>query len=513
MPSYILRRLLQSVLILLGASFIVYLLVAFSGDPLEELRASNAKNKDELIAARTRLLNLDTPVVPRYFLWLGGAVKCLIPFAGQCDLGSNLKGQAVTAALASAIPSTLQLVVAATVLAILLGITIGILTALRQYSGFDYLITFTTFLFFSLPVFWVAVLLKEFGAIRFNDFLKDPTLSWSAMSVVGLVIGVIAWLVATGSQARRLAFLAGGFAVGFGVAYYLSASKWFLYPGLGVPLIAIFGLAIAVVSTILFAGLNNRRALYSTFIVVGIGIVVVLVIDPLLNRATLLLMVGLALGAVATGLLVGFLMGGYDRGQSMKAAALTAFGVAALTALDKVFRVWPSYMAHPRVNGRPISTIGASTTGLPEDFWFQFIDRYTHYLLPTAALLLISLASYTRYSRASMLEVMGQDYVRTARAKGLPERVVVTRHAFRNALIPIATIVAFDIGGLLGGAVITENIFSISGMGTLFIQGVRHVDPNPVMGFFLVTGLMAVFFNLIADLAYSALDPRVRVKA
>ena len=112
-----------------------------------------------------------------------------------------------------------------------------------------------------------------------------------------------------------------------------------------------------------------------------------------------------------------------------------------------------------------------------------------------------------------MLEVMGQDYVRTARAKGLPERVVITRHAFRNALIPIATIVAIDIGAMLGGAVITESIFSIPGMGTLFIQGVRLVDPNPVMGFFVVVGLMAVTFNMIADLAYSALDPRVRVKA
>ncbi|MBO9570263.1 MAG: ABC transporter permease, partial [Cellulomonas iranensis] len=121
--------------------------------------------------------------------------------------------------------------------------------------------------------------------------------------------------------------------------------------------------------------------------------------------------------------------------------------------------------------------------------------------------------SYTRYSRASMLEVMGQDYVRTARAKGLPERVVVVRHAFRNALIPLATIVAYDIGGLLGGAVITENVFSFKGMGALFINGLSHQDPNPVMGTFLVVGITAVVFNLLADLAYSALDPRVRVKA
>jgi peptide/nickel transport system permease protein len=103
--------------------------------------------------------------------------------------------------------------------------------------------------------------------------------------------------------------------------------------------------------------------------------------------------------------------------------------------------------------------------------------------------------------------------VRTGRAKGLSERVVVTRHAFRNALIPLATIVAIDIGALIGGAVITESVFSFKGMGNLFLSGVRDHSPNPVMGVFLVTGITAVVFNLIADLGYSALDPRVRVKA
>jgi peptide/nickel transport system permease protein len=80
-------------------------------------------------------------------------------------------------------------------------------------------------------------------------------------------------------------------------------------------------------------------------------------------------------------------------------------------------------------------------------------------------------------------------------------------------LIPIATIVAFDIGGLIGGAVITENVFAFAGMGQLFIQSLQRVDPNPVMGVFLVTGIVALAFNLVADLVYSALDPRVRVKA
>ena len=87
------------------------------------------------------------------------------------------------------------------------------------------------------------------------------------------------------------------------------------------------------------------------------------------------------------------------------------------------------------------------------------------------------------------------------------------RHAFRNALIPLATLVAYDIGGLIGGAIITESVFAFTGMGQLFIQSVRNVDPNPVMGVFLITGIVAMIFNLIADLVYSVLDPRVRVKA
>lgn len=512
MPTFILRRLLASVLILLGASFIVYMLVTLAGDPLRELRESNARNKDELIAARTALLHLDVPVVPRYFGWLKGAAGCITPYLGTCDLGSNLKGQAVTAQLSSAIPSTLQLVTTALLLAIVVGVAIGIITALRQYSGFDYLVTFVTFLFFSLPVFWVAVLLKEFGAIRFNDFLAAPHLAPSVIAAVGVVVAVLAVLIVTGSRARRALLALGSGAVAAGIALYLSASQWFAYPGLGAPLIAVLGAGIAVTVTAVLAGLQNRQALWSALIVVGMAVVAMFALRPALDRATIWLIFGLGVLAVAVGAGVGYLMGGYDRRQSMKVAGLTSFLVAGLVLLDRFFVAWPTYMDNARVRDRPIATIGSQTANLGGDFWLSGIDKYTHLILPTAALILISLASYTRYSRASMLEVMGQDYVRTARAKGMPERVVIMRHAFRNALIPIATIVAFDIGFLLGGAVITEYVFSFSGMGAMFAQGLRQIDPNPVMGFFLVTGITAVVFNLLADLAYSVLDPRVRVK-
>jgi peptide/nickel transport system permease protein len=141
----------------------------------------------------------------------------------------------------------------------------------------------------------------------------------------------------------------------------------------------------------------------------------------------------------------------------------------------------------------------------------RMLDSSTHLILPTAALMIISVAGYTRYTRATLLEVLNQDYVRTARAKGLPETTVIMRHAFRNTLIPIATIVAFDFGGVIGGAIITERVFAWQGMGALFNQGLREVDVNLVMGVFLVTGVAAVIFNILADLAYSALDPRIRI--
>ncbi|GIG40406.1 ABC transporter permease [Cellulomonas phragmiteti] len=509
MTSYVLRRLGVSLLILLGASFLVYQLVAISGDPLAEFRESNRPNREQLMEQRTALLNLDVPAPLRYFIWLSGAARCVVP--GQCDLGRTLQGQEVTAALSSAIPTTLQLVAGATVLAIVIGISIGIVTALRQYSAFDYGVTFFTFLFFSLPVFWVAVLLKEFGAIRFNDFLADPVVPLPTVVGVGLVSGLVWAVVIGGSLRRRLLTFAVAAVVGGGVLWYLGATQWFRYPGLGPALVVVTGVGIAVGITTLLAGLQNRRALYSALITVGLGVVAMFALRPLLDRATLPLIVVLGVAAVAAGVLVGRLMGGYDYRQSMKVAGLTSFFVAALVMLDRMMISWPAYVR--LVRGRPIATIGSETPNLSDDFWILGIDKFTHLVLPTAALLLISLASYTRYSRASMLEVMGQDYVRTARAKGLPERVVVVRHAFRNALIPLATIVAFDIGGLLGGAVITERVFSFKGMGQTFITGLTLQDPNPIMGVFLVVGITAVVFNLLADLAYSALDPRVRVKS
>ena len=121
-----------------------------------------------------------------------------------------------------------------------------------------------------------------------------------------------------------------------------------------------------------------------------------------------------------------------------------------------------------------------------------------------------SIATYSRFMRASMLEVVNADYVRTARAKGLNERRVTMKHAFRNALIPLVTLVALNFGALLGGAIVTETIFALDGMGLFFINSLNGGDPYPVMAFLMVTAVFVILFNLIADIAYGWLDPRVR---
>jgi peptide/nickel transport system permease protein len=134
MGMFLLRRFFSSVVILFGATYIMYILTAYSGDPLEDLTQSTARNKEELIARRVEILNLDVPPYLRYFLWLGGVLKL---FIGQIDLGQNINGLEVTDLLGIAAVSTLTLVTTASILSIFLGVMVGIVTALRQYSRFD----------------------------------------------------------------------------------------------------------------------------------------------------------------------------------------------------------------------------------------------------------------------------------------------------------------------------------------------------------------------------------------
>jgi peptide/nickel transport system permease protein len=138
------------------------------------------------------------------------------------------------------------------------------------------------------------------------------------------------------------------------------------------------------------------------------------------------------------------------------------------------------------------------------------LDVAKHLLLPLGIATFGSLAGLSRYTRSTMLEVLGQDYITTARAKGLSERVVIYRHALRNALLPVITLLGFSLPGLIGGSVIFETIFAIPGMGQLFYMGVMSRDYPLVMGILVIGAFLTLVGNLLADLAYALADPRIR---
>jgi peptide/nickel transport system permease protein len=138
------------------------------------------------------------------------------------------------------------------------------------------------------------------------------------------------------------------------------------------------------------------------------------------------------------------------------------------------------------------------------------IDRLQHIALPVIGLSIVSFALYSRFMRASMLDVINSDYVRTARAKGLPERRVIVRHIVRNALIPLVTVSALNLSALLSGAIVTETVFSLDGIGFYFVNELGQQDVNAVMAYLMVTAVIIVFFNLVADIVYGVLDPRIR---
>lgn len=504
MLRFILRRLGISALVLLLGSLFLYFITVFSGDPLEDLRESRAPNRDQLMDARIRYMNLDMPWYQRYWTWLIGVGRCITL---NCDLGTDSQGRDIGTQLINSASSTLRLVTLATILAIIIGITMGILAAIRQYSGFDYAVTFAAFLFFSLPVFWVAVLLKDYGAIRFNNWIADPSVSLTMAIVLALLAAFMLSSIAGGDMRRRLTTGGVSAVFIFGALLYFDQVGWWRQPALGLGLIVLIAAAAGLLLTYITTGTSNRRVLYASLTTVGAGVVGFLVFQGWITEPTTLLLLLMLAISVAVAIIVGALWGGFDKGVAIWVSIGTAATFALMTAMDQLLRNWGPFLER---KPRPISTIGSGSPNFEGPYWTGVWDWGVQLILPTIVLTVISLASYSRYTRASMLETTRQDYVRTARSKGLSERVVISKHALRNALIPITTIVAFDFAALIGGAVVTETVFGWSGMGAMFQAGLTRVDPGPVMAFYLVTGTAAVLMNMIADITYAFLDPRIR---
>jgi peptide/nickel transport system permease protein len=154
---------------------------------------------------------------------------------------------------------------------------------------------------------------------------------------------------------------------------------------------------------------------------------------------------------------------------------------------------------------------GETSPGVVDGVGYQILDRLRHLILPSLTLALMSAAGYSRYQRNAMLDVLGQDFIRTARAKGLTRRRALVKHGLRTALIPLATLFAYGVAGLVTGAVFVEKIFGWHGMGEWLVQGITTQDTNIIAAITLFSGSVVLLAGLLSDVFYAALDPRVRV--
>jgi len=168
--------------------------------------------------------------------------------------------------------------------------------------------------------------------------------------------------------------------------------------------------------------------------------------------------------------------------------------------LQDIFGVWLRWLP----------TSGTGSYGAVLSPFASLIDHLQHLILPVIALSILFIAGWSRYMRSSMIEVVKQDYMRTARAKGVGTRALLVRHALRNAVIPLITIVALDFGAIAGGATITEGVFAWPGMGLLFIDSLDRRDYPVLIAMLMLSAFFVIAFNLIADILYAVMDPRIR---
>lgn len=187
----------------------------------------------------------------------------------------------------------------------------------------------------------------------------------------------------------------------------------------------------------------------------------------------------------------------------------TVFSIVGISAPSFFFGLILIYLFSVKLDWFPINgmiTPGSTATGIA-----RYKDIINHMVLPATVLTIASLASLVRYIRTSMIEVINQDYIRTARSKGLKEKVVIYRHAFRNALLPIVTLVGLTIPGLFSGAVILERVFIWPGIGNVLMDAITNRDYNLVMALNMFFAMLTLLGNLLADIGYAVVDPRIKV--
>lgn len=232
----------------------------------------------------------------------------------------------------------------------------------------------------------------------------------------------------------------------------------------------------------------------------------------------LLVTVKLVVPAVILSVLIGVVVGVISAVRQYKPVDHVSTGLAYLFFSTPVFvlgLLLKDFLAvdvNRAVGHTVLFTVGESTPGIT-GAWNVFVNEVQHAVLPVITLTLVTCATWSRFQRAAMLDVLNSDYIRLARAKGLSPRRVLFVHALRNALIPLTTVVAIDFAALIGGAVVTEIVFSWNGMGQFLFNGLTGAespDVYAVSGWLIVAGTAVVVFNILADLLYGVLDPRIR---
>jgi peptide/nickel transport system permease protein len=224
--------------------------------------------------------------------------------------------------------------------------------------------------------------------------------------------------------------------------------------------------------------------------------------------ATLLLVVSAVLFAFLVGTAAGVLASRKPNGllsQSITVVSLVGFAAPVFwTGMMLIILFAATWPLFPISDMRDVASSG-------DGGWWDVVDVAHHLVLPTVTLAMLFLAQYSRLSRASMLDVLGSDYVRTARAKGLGETTVLYKHALRNAVLPVVTVLGLQFGNVLAGAVLVETVFNWPGLGRLALESVLRRDYPTILGVLLFSAIVVVVMNLLTDYVYRLIDPRIRI--
>lgn len=471
--AYIVRRLLLSVPVLMGVTLLTFGISWQANEGHMERAYLSEKMTLEQRQRIVEQYGFDQPWYVQYFNYLERVVTL--------DLGfSRVEGdRPVLEVYKEFLPATLELTLAAMVVAIFAGIALGSLTAVRKDSPVDHATRFIALSGVSVPIFWLGLLLKFAFATSY------PVDLFSQAGPVGKTVFF--------SVAFGLPMAAGAFAADALDPKTLTWRRLAVHLAAWAALLALLTL-IGWVFAAIVLGMVVGTA-YA--IAIALRAMKARRLSPLVWKGVVggvvLVSAGLALLPTSSGLVVDvfdlvpdFPLGGRFSNDLIQVAG-----------------------AHPSLTDGP-TRILLVDTALAGD-WAAFGDVVHHLVLPGVTLGYASLAVIARMMRSSMLEVLPLDYVRTARAKGLPESQVIRRHARRNALIPIATVVGLTFGSLLSGAVLTETIFQWPGLGRWSTKAIVSADTTSVMSFTLLVVVIYLIANFIVDIMYSVLDPRVRL--